>query len=324
MTAAPRPALSTLPEGRRVIRAEAEALLALADGLGDSFDQAVERLLAARGRIAVTGMGKSGLVGRKIAATLASTGSPAFFLHPAEASHGDLGMLTEADILIALSASGESAELAAILSYCLRFGVPVIAVTRAADSMLGRAGSLCLTLPALPEACPLNLAPTTSTTMQLALGDALAVALMRRRGFTPERFHDFHPGGRLGHQLLQLRDVMHGGDDLPIIGEDTLIRDAIVVMTAKRFGCVGVVDATGALTGIFTDGDLRRCLDPTLLDRPVGAVMIRNPKQVGPDMFLADAARIMANHAIPSLFVTEAARPVGIVHLHDLLKTGLV
>ncbi|OIQ88211.1 arabinose 5-phosphate isomerase KdsD [mine drainage metagenome] len=324
MTAAPRSALSILPEGRRVIREEAEALLALADSLGESFDLAVERLLAAKGRIAVTGMGKSGLVGRKIAATLASTGSPAFFLHPAEASHGDLGMLTEADILIALSASGESAELAAILSYCLRFGVPVIAVTRAADSMLGRAGSLCLTLPALPEACPLNLAPTTSTTMQLALGDALAVALMHRRGFTPERFHDFHPGGRLGHQLLQLRDVMHGGHELPIVGEDTLIRDGIVVMTAKRFGCVGVVNAAGALTGIFTDGDLRRCLDPTLLDRPVGAVMIRNPKQVGPDMFLADAARIMANHAIPSLFVTEEGRPLGIVHLHDLLKTGLV
>jgi arabinose-5-phosphate isomerase len=320
----PTPAVDVLAEGKRVLREEGQALLTLAGTLDSSFVAAVDKLIEAVGRIVITGMGKSGLVGRKLAATFSSTGSPALFLHPAEASHGDLGMLTGSDIVIALSASGESPELANIISYCLRFAVPLIAMTRAADSSLGRAATVLLKLPSLPEACPLQLAPTTSTTMMLALGDALGVAVMRRRGFTAERFHDFHPGGRLGHQLLQLRNVMHGGDELPVVRKDTLIREGIVVMTAKRFGCVGVLDDHGRLVGIFTDGDLRRCLDPTLLDRPVGDVMVQNPKRVSPDMFLADAARIMASYAIPSLFVTEEDRPVGIVHLHDLLKSGLV
>ncbi|HXP96684.1 MAG TPA: KpsF/GutQ family sugar-phosphate isomerase [Telmatospirillum sp.] len=320
----PTPAVDVLAEGKRVLREEGQALLALAETIGPPFAEAIDKLLEVAGRIVVTGMGKSGLVGKKLAATFSSTGSPAFFLHPAEASHGDLGMLTGSDIVIALSASGESAELANIVSYCLRFAVPLIAITREPDSSLGRAATVLLKLPAIPEACPLQLAPTTSTTMMLALGDALSVTLMRRRGFTAERFHDFHPGGRLGHQLLQLRDVMHKGDELPIVRMDTLIREGIVVMTAKRFGCVGVLDDRGLLVGIFTDGDLRRCLDPTLLDRPVGSVMIKNPKRVSPDTFLADVARIMATYTIPSVFVTEDDRPVGIVHLHDLLKTGLL
>ncbi|MTJ82591.1 MAG: KpsF/GutQ family sugar-phosphate isomerase [Telmatospirillum sp.] len=311
-------------EGRRVLNAEATALKMLSDCLGHDFSDAVGLLSTTNGRIVLTGMGKSGLVGRKIAATFSSTGSPAFFLHPAEASHGDLGMLTRGDVIIALSASGESGELANIISFARRFAIPLVGMTRAPGSTLGRASTILLTLPELPEACPLQLAPTTSTTMMLALGDALAAAMMRARGFTAGRFHDFHPGGQLGHQLLQLHEVMHRGDALPIVTQATLIQAVIVEMTAKRLGCVGIVDDIGHLIGIFTDGDLRRRLEPSLLERPVADVMVLNPRQIGPDAFLADAARMMAEHSIPSIFVTVGGKPVGIVHLHDLLKTGLV
>ena len=307
------------------IEARGLALLreALAGALGDAVEAAVARILSARGRLIVTGMGKSGHICRKIAATLASTGTPAYFVHPAEAGHGDLGMITPDDVVLAASWSGESMELAAILSYAGRFKVPLIAVTSNAGSPLGRAADIVLELPRADEACPHGLAPTTSTLLQLALGDALAIALLEGRGFTAEDFGIFHPGGRLGAGLRLVRDVMHGGDAMPLVPSGTKMKDALVIMTGKRFGCLGIVDAAEQLIGIITDGDLRRHLADDLLGRRVDDIMTVRPKTIRPDTLLARAIEILSSSSITSLFVLENGRPVGIVHMHDLLRVGV-
>jgi arabinose-5-phosphate isomerase len=309
---------------RRVLRLESEALRTMADTLDESFVQAVSLLDGATGRVIVSGMGKSGHIARKIAATLASTGTPAHYVHPGEASHGDLGMITPADAVLALSNSGETPELSDLLVYCKRFAIPLIAITGRAGSTLCVSADVCLLLPAVAEACPMGLAPTTSTTATLALGDALAVALLERRGFTAEDFQVLHPGGRLGRGLLRVSDLMHGGDELPLVGEDTVMSDALLTMTAKRFGCVGVVDALGRLRGIVTDGDLRRHMSADLLARTVGAVMTVGPKTIRPQALAAEALGLMNANNITSLFVVEDELPRGILHVHDCLRAGIV
>ncbi|HYE00096.1 MAG TPA: KpsF/GutQ family sugar-phosphate isomerase [Alphaproteobacteria bacterium] len=309
---------------RRVLRLEADALGQLADGLDAAFARAVAICAGASGRgLVVTGMGKSGHIARKIAATLSSTGTPAIFVHPAEASHGDLGMVTGADAVIALSNSGETQELAAIVAFTRRFDIPLIGITSRPRSALAEQADVALLLPPVPEACPLGLAPTTSTTLMLALGDALAVALLERRGFSAQDFQVLHPGGKLGQQLLRVSDLMHGGDELPLATPDMPMAEAILVMTAKRFGCVGIVDAEGRLAGIVTDGDLRRHMGPELMGARAGAIMTAAPKTIRPGALAAEALGLMNARTITSLFVTEGERPVGIVHIHDLLRAGV-
>ena len=326
---AERPA--ALSEARRVIRAEAEALLALADGLDAVFEQAVERILAIPGRVVVSGMGKSGHVGRKIAATLASTGTPSLFVHPAEASHGDLGMLTRADLALVLSNSGETPELFNLIAHTRRFGIPLIGVASRPNSTLLTQADLALTLPPTPEACPMGLAPTTSTTMTLALGDAMAVALMARRDFTAESFRAFHPGGALGAKLLTVADLMHGPGALPLAAATAPMSEAILEMSARSFGVVGVLDADGALLGVISDGDLRRNM-AGLLERAAGDVATRAPKTIFADQLAAEALAVMNRHKITCLFVTERRRadggaatgaPVGLIHVHDCLRAGV-
>lgn len=308
---------------RRVLSEEARALQLLGEGLSDTFLRTVNTLVAISGRVIVTGMGKSGHVGRKIASTLASTGTPSFFVHPAEASHGDLGMIGISDAVIALSNSGETPELNDVILYTRRFAVPLIAVTRNSGSTLGNAADLSLILPAVPEACSLGLAPTTSTTMMIALGDALAVTLLERRGFKAEDFQIYHPGGQLGKRLLKVADIMHDADAVPLVPATMLMSDALLVMTAKSFGCVGVTNAHGGLIGIITDGDLRRHLSSDLLQQTAGAVMTPDPKTISPSLFLVEALRIMNTSSITSLFVVEYGRPVGILHMHDCLRAGI-
>jgi arabinose-5-phosphate isomerase len=311
----------------RTLATETEGLEALAaaigDGLGQAFIEAVEKIRAARGRVIVTGMGKSGHVGRKIAATLASTGTPAYFVHPGEASHGDLGVITPDDVIIALSWSGETTELKDLIEYAKRFRVALIAVTSSADSTLARAADVVLALPAAREACPLGLAPTTSTLIQLALGDALAVALFESRGFTVLDFKALHPGGRLGASLTFVRDVMRTGDELPLVASGTRMGEAIVEMSAKGFGCVGIVDRSGTLAGIITDGDLRRHMREDLFGRLVDAVMTKKPKTVRPDQLASEALGLLNAAKITVLFVVEGAKPVGLVRVHDLLRIGV-
>ncbi len=312
--------------GRAVIRAEAEGLRALEDTLGETFARAVTALAGATGRVVVSGMGKSGHVGRKIAATFASTGTPAQFVHPGEASHGDLGMIVPGDAVLALSNSGNTAELTDLIAHARRFALPLVAITAGEESALARAADVALILPRVPEACPMGLAPTTSTTMQLALGDALAVALLHRRGFTAADFGVFHPGGRLGAQLSRVADLMHGPEELPLCPPGIPLREALIVMTGKRFGCVGVVE-DGRLAGVITDGDLRRALNADaagLLERPAAEVMTRTPLTVPPATLAAEALRCMNERKVTSLFVTEEARPVGILHVHDLLRAGVL
>jgi arabinose-5-phosphate isomerase len=318
-------AFDAIAVGRRVLGVEAKALADLADGLDARFADAVEAMFGAQGKVACTGMGKSGHVARKIAATLASTGTPAVFVHPAEASHGDLGMIEPGDVVLALSKSGEARELADILAYAKRFSIPLLAVTEAEDSALGRAADVLLLLPPAPEATAELNAPTTSTTLQLALGDALAVALLERRGFTAERFRTLHPGGKLGAMLRTVADLMHGPAELPLVKPEAPMRDALLVMTEKRFGCVGVVGADGSLAGIITDGDLRRHIDG-LFQHSAGQVMTAGPKTVTPDLLAAEALKKMTETAPSStvLFVVEDARPVGIVHIHDLVRAGVI
>jgi arabinose-5-phosphate isomerase len=306
----------------RVLRIEADALKALAGALDETFSRALDLLAGVEGRVVVTGMGKSGHVARKIAATLASTGTPAFFVHPGEASHGDLGMITRKDAVIALSNSGDTAELADIVAYSRRFLIPLIGVTRRRRSTLAEQADIALVLPQSPEACPLGLAPTTSTTMMLALGDAIAVALLARRGFSAEDFQTFHPGGSLGRQLLRVADIMHDGDALPTVGPETPMGEVLLVMTAKSFGCVGVVGAQGRLEGIVTDGDLRRHMSPSLLSQAAGSVMTPGPLTIRATALAAEALGVMNSRGITSLFVTEEDRPVGIVHIHDCLRAG--
>ena len=315
-----------LAVARDVLATEVAGLRALSAGLGPEFSRAVDCLAAAGGRIVVSGMGKSGHVARKVAATFASTGTPALFVHPAEASHGDLGMILAGDAVLALSNSGETPELADIVDHARRFGLKLVAITTRAHSTLARAADVALLLPTAAEACPMGLAPTTSTTMQMALGDALAVALLKRRGFTEADFHRFHPGGRLGARLRRVRDVMHTGDAVPLAPVDLPMARAIVLMTEKRFGCLGVAGDDGALVGIITDGDLRRAMGPDLLTRPVDEVMTRAPRTIGPDALAADALYAMNAHERPvtALFVVdEKGRAIGILHIHDLLRSGV-
>lgn len=310
-----------LAEARRVIATEASGLTALGESLNGSFEAAVERIATSRGRVTVSGMGKSGLVGRKIAATLASTGTPAQFVHPAEASHGDLGMITPDDVVICLSNSGETKELADVVAYCRRHGICLIAITAGATSALAEAADILLLLPPAPEACPLGLAPTTSTTMQLALGDALAVALMAREGFTAEQFKSFHPGGKLGDRLVKVRSLMHKGEDIPLVTASTRMDHVLLTMTSGHFGCAGVIDSEGRLIGVITDGDLRRKMGPGLLALSAGEVMTRNPRTTSVNALGEEALFIMNSKAITALFVTDAeGRPVGILHIHDLLR----
>jgi arabinose-5-phosphate isomerase len=313
--------------GVRTLEAEAGGVSALAaamrDGLGTAFIAAVEKIRASRGRVVVTGMGKSGHIGHKVAATLSSTGTPAFFVHPAEAGHGDLGMITSDDVIVALSWSGETAELKNLIDYSRRFRIGLIAVTAEVTSTLGQAADVVLVLPPAREACPHNLAPTTSSLMQLALGDALAIALLESRGFTALQFRDLHPGGRLGALLKFVRDVMHVGDLVPLAPIGMRMSDAIVVMTAKGFGCVGIADAQGRLVGIITDGDLRRHMRPDLMEARVDTVMTKKPITVRPDQLASEVLEVLNSSKITALFVVEAGKPVGIVHLHDLLRAGV-
>ncbi|MBV8775838.1 MAG: KpsF/GutQ family sugar-phosphate isomerase [Alphaproteobacteria bacterium] len=314
-----------LAVGRRVIEAEIEGLRQLAGALDSTFGAALDLCAGAAGRIVVTGIGKSGHIARKIAATLASTGTPAQFVHAAEASHGDLGMVGAGDVVLALSNSGTSAELADIVAYSRRFGIPLIAITGAPRSTLAEAADVVLLLPAAAEACSMGLTPTTSTTAMLALGDALAVALLERKGFSTADFQLFHPGGSIGRKLLRVDDIMHRGDAVPLAVPHTPMGDAILVMTAKSFGCVGVCDDGGRLVGVITDGDLRRHMGDGLLARTVAEVMHRRPKTIAASGFAAEALGLMNRSAITALFVVdEAGRPIGFLHMHDCLRAGVV
>lgn len=298
---------------------------ALANGLSGPFAEAVGLIRAASGRVLVSGMGKSGHVGRKIAATLASTGTPAYFVHPAEASHGDLGMVQADDVVIALSWSGETAELAALVAHTRRFRVGLIGITSNADSALGREADVALVVPKAPEACPNGLAPTTSTTMQMALGDALAVALLETRGFSKQDFFVYHPGGKLGAQLRTVESLMHRGAALPRVGLDTAVPDVIAMISDRGFGCAIVIDENGLLAGIVTDGDLRRKLGgtptPALRARDI---MTADPRWISPDALAVEALEIIDRSRISALIIADAdRRPVGIVHVHDLLRLGV-
>lgn len=316
-------AFDAVSVGRRVLIGEADALRDLSGTLGESFVKAVETLFAARGRVVCTGIGKSGHVARKIAATMASTGAPAMFVHAAEASHGDLGMIGQDDVVLALSKSGEARELSDTLAYAKRFSIPLIAITAVADSQLGRAADILLLLPDAPEATAEVNAPTTSTTLQMALGDALAVALLERRGFTASDFRVFHPGGKLGSMLRTVGDLMHGEQELPLAHVDAAMSDALLVMSEKRFGAVGVIDTQGTLVGLITDGDLRRHMDG-LMSHIAGEVMTRAPLTIGPSSLAAEALKIMNERRITVLFVVDGDRPVGILHVHDLLRAGII
>jgi arabinose-5-phosphate isomerase len=317
-------AASDVDAARRVLRIEIDGLKALLDELDGSFTAAIDCLAQVRGRVTVTGMGKSGHVARKIAATFSSTGTPALFVHPGEASHGDLGMIAENDAVLALSNSGDTAELGAIVAYGKRFGIPLIAMTRRNGSSLAEAADVTLLLPAIAEACPMGLAPTTSTTMMIALGDALAVALLERKGFSTDDFQVLHPGGQLGRQLLRVADVMHSGAAMPLVPRGTGMADAILVMTAKSFGCVGVTDDNGKLVGILTDGDLRRHMGDDLLRSTVDRIMSPRPKTIRPQALAVEALGQMNAHAITSLFaVDDGRRPLGILHIHDCLRAGV-
>ena len=318
--------IKDINSAKHTVEKEIEALKMMEDNFDDSLTQALDLLQNTKGRVIVTGMGKSGHIGRKIAATLASTGTPSFFVHPGEASHGDLGMLTDEDTVIAISNGGESKELSDILVYSKRFGIPLIAITKNPQSSLGKAGDIVLRLPDDGEACPLGLAPTSSTTATLVLGDVLAIALMERKGFSKTDYKQRHPGGKLGAILQKVSDLMHTGDDIPLVSEDTMLQDALVVMTAKMLGCVGVVDDKGVLKGIITDGDLRRWLSADLLQKKVSDVMTKNPKTVGPDVLAAEALNIMKNtgKGITQLFVVQDDnKPIGIIHIHDCLRVGV-
>ncbi|MEE9316955.1 MAG: KpsF/GutQ family sugar-phosphate isomerase [Rhodospirillales bacterium] len=316
-------ASSDVSSAKRVLSIEAAALEALAESLGDSFSKALDIMAAITGRVVVTGMGKSGHVAHKIASTLSSTGTPALFVHPAEASHGDLGMIAKGDAVFALSNSGETAELADMVAYAKRFEIPLIAVTGGEKSALAKAADVSLVLPKSEEACPMGLAPTTSTTVMLALGDAIAVALLERKGFSPDEFHVLHPGGKLGRRLLKVADIMHTGDELPLIDAGIAMSEALIEMTAKSFGCVGVVNGKGNLQGVITDGDLRRHMSPELVGRKAGEVMTKGAKTIGPNMLASEAVGFMNANFITNVFVVEGKRAVGILHIHDCLRAGV-
>lgn len=313
----------------RTLAIEAKGLAALSVAieaeLGEAVEAAIRLIEGARGRVIVTGMGKSGHIGRKLAATFASTGTPALFLHAAEASHGDLGMVTPDDVLLAISWSGETSELGDVVHYAGRFAVPLLAITSNADSTLGRSADIALVLPRVEEACPNGLAPTTSTLMQLAIGDALAVALLERRGFSASDFRVFHPGGKLGARLLKVADLMHQGDEMPLVRLGTKMADALIEITGKRFGCCGVLDEAGRLTGIVTDGDLRRHMSGDLLGIPVEKVMTSSPFVIDPFDLASAALGLMNRRPVPVtvVFAVTEGKPVGILHIHDILRAGV-
>jgi arabinose-5-phosphate isomerase len=327
----PKPASADRPQSAidsavRTLEAEGGGIdaltAALRDGLGGAFLAAIALIRTAQGRVIVTGMGKSGHIGAKIASTLASTGTPALFVHPAEASHGDLGMITKSDVILALSWSGETSELKDLTDYSRRFRIGLIAITANPESTLAKTADVVLALPQAREACPHNLAPTTSSLMQLALGDALAIALLEGRGFTPLDFGLLHPGGKLGALLKMVRDLMHSGAEVPLAPLGTRMSDALIVMTTKGFGCVGITDEKGLLVGIITDGDLRRHMRNDLLDANVDAVMTHRPKTVRPDQLISETLELLNAMKVTALFAIEDGRPVGIIHVHDLLRAG--
>ena len=307
---------------KQTIEGEIEALKTMENGLDETLSKALDIMQNTKGRVIITGMGKSGHIARKIAATLASTGTPSFFLHPGEASHGDLGMVTTDDSVVAISNSGESKELSDILVYCRRFNIPLIAITKNPESSLGKNCDLVLALPQNKEACPLGLAPTSSTTATLVMGDVIASGLMIRKGFTEDDFHLRHPGGKLGSILRHVSDIMHTGDEMPLISDKAIMQEALMTMSAKMLGCVGIVNETGELVGMITDGDLRRWMKPDLIEEKVSKVMTKNPKTIAPDTLIAEAVNVMNNtgRGITNLFVVE---PVGVLHIHDCLRAGV-
>ena len=307
----------------RVLLAEGEALKLLATALGESFTQATQTIVDCKGRVIVTGMGKSGHIARKIAATLASTGTPAHFVHPGEASHGDLGMITRADVVVALSNSGEAPELTDLIHYTRRFSIPLIAITARPQSALGNASDITLQLPPVAEVCPMGMAPTTSTTMMLALGDALAVATMEVKGFTADDYRNFHPGGKLGKTLLRVRDIMRKESNMPLVAAKDPMAQVLVVMTQKSLGCAGVVNVAGSLVGIITDGDLRRHIENNFLAHTAEQIMSQNPTTVTPSILAAEALKILNEKTRTQLFVVDEGKPVGVLHIHDLLRAGI-
>ena len=312
-----------LDAARRVFEIEARGLAAAARNLDQRFVRALDTLANIPGRVVVSGMGKSGHVAHKIAATLASTGTPAFFVHPGEASHGDLGMITRDDAVLAISNSGDTAELSDIIAHSRRFTIPLVAISAHEDSALAEAADVVLILPDSDEACPMGLAPTTSTTVTLALGDALAIALLERHRFTADEFQLLHPGGQLSRKLLKVTDIMHAGDAMPLVAPGEIMADVLITITAKRFGCAGVADPEGRLMGIITDGDLRRHMAPDLLGSTAGDIMTESPVTVPPQSLVAEALAIMDDKAITSIFVVEDDKPLGIVHIHDILRSGI-
>lgn len=312
-----------LRSATRVLRAESDALKALAESLNGNFLKAVETMRNCKGRVIVVGMGKSGHVARKIAATMASTGTPAYFVHPGEASHGDMGMIVADDVVLALSNSGEVSEMTDLIHYTRRFSIPLIAMTSNEKSTLGTTADIALVLPCAPEACPIGMAPTTSTTMMMALGDALAVALMEIEGFTAEDFRNFHPGGKLGKKLLRAHDLMHKEKDMPLVSENDAMSLVLLVMTEKSLGCAGITDPKGKLVGIITDGDLRRHMDNDLTLRTAAEIMTKGPLTVTPAVLAAEVLKIMNEKKRTQIFVVENDKPVGILHIHDLLRAGI-
>lgn len=325
------PVASDLAVAKRVMTSAGEAIKLLGSSLDESFGRALDVMAAAKGRVIVSGIGKSGHIARKIAATMASTGTVAHFVHPSEASHGDLGEITRQDVLLVLSWRGETSELSDLIGYAKRFRIPLIGMAWNADSTLLKAADVALVLPHVREACPHGLAPTTSTTLMLVLGDALALALMERRDFSAEEYRNFHPGGSLGRALIKVGDLMHRGEELPLVSEDATLQEALAAFETHNFGCIGLVDKKGALTGIITDGDLRRNFDRDLKGAKASAVMTRGPKTVRADQLAAEALALMNEKAITQLFVLDthsksggkSGKPVGLLHIHDLLRAGL-
>lgn len=317
--------IEDLKNAVETIDREIETLNILKNSFDDNLSRALDLLQNTKGRVIVTGMGKSGHIARKMAATFASTGTVSFFVHPGEASHGDLGMITNDDVVIAISYSGESKELSDILMYAKRYNIPLIAITRNPESALGKNSTLVLKLPDNGEACPLGLAPTSSTTATIVLGDVLAVNLMKRRGFSATDFRQRHPGGKLGAVLCKVSDIMHKGNELPLIRKETSVQEALIIMSEKMLGCVGIIDNDDNLIGIITDGDLRRWMSPNLISEKVENVMTKNPKVINPDALIVDAVNLMNNtgRGITNLFVVEDNKPIGLIHIHDCLKAGV-
>lgn len=315
---------SDIVSAKMTISTEVEALKALENGLDSTLTKALDFMQEAKGRVILTGMGKSGHIAKKIAASLASTGTPSFFVHPAEASHGDLGMITSDDVIIAISNSGESKELVDILNYAKRFGIKLIAITKNPESSLGKAGDVVLKLPSSREACPLGLAPTSSTTATLVLGDILTIAMIERKGFSKEQFNQRHPGGKLGSVLQKVSDLMHTGEEMPLLPMDTGMQETLLEMTSKRLGCVGFINNNGELVGILTDGDLRRCLSNDILTKKASDVMTKNPKVISPDAMATEAVKLMQDKKITNIFAVKDGKPVGVIHIHDCLSSGIL